>query len=556
MKALQRPLLLAGLVFLAAYLLPLGLRPLFTPDEVRYAEIAREMLRHGDWVVPHLDGLNYFEKPIFGYWSHAASLWLFGENNFAVRFPSALASGLTALLLLFFCRLPSRAAAGRQVGGLAVLIYLTILTVVGIGTYAVLDSQLTLFLTLTLIAFFRATEELPKSGAERFWLVVAGIGCGLAFLTKGFLALAVPVLVAAPYLAWQRRFRDLLRLPWLPFLVAVLVALPWSLLIQLRAPDFWNFFFWHEHVQRFLSKHAQHARSFWFFFALLLPMTLPWSFLLGSVWQGAREPATPSPREHAVLRFALCWLIFPFLFFSVSKGKLLTYILPCFPAIAVLLACWLDRYAATGKRRSFRAGALLAAGFFALLLVALQFAQLIGHKGAPAFASPWPWLGGSLVLGVTSVLYLSTLQLQQTWPRLLLFAIAPLPLLCAAPLLMPDLTLARKAPVAFIEQVGRQIPADDLVISDGSVMRAVNWGLKRDDVDVLQNTGELAYGLEQPGSRERFLDLAAARQKILAHPGKTVVFLKDGNYRNWHKELPPPVRRQDNQPGSLVVLWY
>ena len=86
------------LVYLVVYILPLDLRPLMIPDETRYAEIPREMLKSGDWIVPRLNGLRYFEKPPMGYWLNAMSISLFGENGFAVRLSSALAAGLTALL--------------------------------------------------------------------------------------------------------------------------------------------------------------------------------------------------------------------------------------------------------------------------------------------------------------------------------------------------------------------------------------------------------------------------------------------------------------------------
>ncbi len=93
--------LLLTALFLAIYILPLGVRPLIIPDEARYAEIPREMVATGNWVVPHFNGLRYFEKPVFGYWTHAISIRLFGENNFAVRLPAPMSVGLSALLLFF-----------------------------------------------------------------------------------------------------------------------------------------------------------------------------------------------------------------------------------------------------------------------------------------------------------------------------------------------------------------------------------------------------------------------------------------------------------------------
>lgn len=556
MKILNYVLFLAGLAFVLVYLLPLGVRPLFIPDEVRYAEIAREMISKGDWVVPHLNGLDYFEKPILGHWVHAISQLLFGETRFAVRFPSVLSSGLMALLLVWFGNIPSRLNKQKTLGPLTALIFLSTLAVAGIGTFAVLDSLLALFLTLTLVAFFQATESEKSSRQEVLWLVIAGFSCGLAFLTKGFLALAIPILVAAPYLLWQKRWRDLLRMAWLPLLVAFLVALPWSLWIHQRAPDFWNYFFWHEHVKRFFSEHAQHSRPAWFFVALLPLMAIPWSFQLGSLWQGARLRVEYRSKEQAILRFALCWLIFPLLFFSVSRGKLLTYILPCFPAIAVLISFWLDRYLSSGKQKSFNVGALLAAGFFSLILIALPVVQIVGIKGSAPYSTVLPWLGGSVALLLTIGLFVLSYRNTHGWQKLILFALAPLPFLAFSPNLMPDLTLAKKAPSAFFAEAYKQIEPGGYVISAGNVVRAANWGLKRDDIYLLSGSGELTYGLSQPDGAGRLLDFAEVSQFIALHPGKVLLFAKQKDFKKWGDKLPQPQNQRENHPLGMVALKF
>jgi 4-amino-4-deoxy-L-arabinose transferase len=250
----RRHVLLLLLFFLLAYILPLGARSLFVPDETRYAEIPREMIAGGNWVVPHLDGARYFEKPVLGYWVHAGSLLLFGQNNFAVRLPSALAVGLSAwLLYVLVCRMGRKEnRENRRLAILAALIYLSCSEVFVVGNVALLDSLFAFFLTATISALFFASEAEPRSSRTTAFLLLAGVSCGLAFLTKGFLAIAVPVLAVAPYLVWQRRYADLFRLSWLPVLIAILVALPWAILIQLKAPDFWRYFFWNEHIRRFL----------------------------------------------------------------------------------------------------------------------------------------------------------------------------------------------------------------------------------------------------------------------------------------------------------------
>ena len=125
-------------VFVVLYLLPLAMRPLFIPDETRYAEIPREMVKTGEWVVPRINGIRYFEKPVMGYWLTAASIKAFGENNFSVRLSTALSTGLVAILIFFLCSV----CLGRQspLPGLAALAYLTSLGVVVLGNVAVLDT--------------------------------------------------------------------------------------------------------------------------------------------------------------------------------------------------------------------------------------------------------------------------------------------------------------------------------------------------------------------------------------------------------------------------------
>lgn len=556
MKLYKQGTLLVGLVFVLVYILPLRIRPLFIPDEVRYAEIAREMMTRGDWVVPHLNGLFYFEKPIFGYWAHAVSLLLFGENNFAVRLPSALSSGLMALLLLRFTDLKSRTNPQQSLATLAALIFLSSLAVAGIGTFTVLDSILSLALTATLMAFFQATQAAKGSRQERLWLIISGACCGVALLTKGFLALAVPVIVIIPYLLWQGRWKDILRMSWLPILCAILVALPWSILVHLRAPDFWNFFFWHEHVKRFFSDNAQHGRPVWFFVALLPLMTIPWSFQLGSLWKGARSQAEKQPGEQHLLRFAVCWLVFPLLFFSASRGKLLTYILPCFPAIAIILAVWLDRYLAQGQRKAFNVGAIISMVFFGLLLLALPVVQIVGIKNVAAYSSWFPVLIGMSALLLTLGFFLCSYRSDKGWSKLILYALAPLPFLAVAPGLMLNVTLAKKAPSAFFAQAANGLGSDSYVISAGNVVRAVNWGLKRDDVYLLGGSGELDYGISLPAGSGRLLTLAQAKQLIISHPGKVILFAKQRDYKKWQEQLPQPHSFLENHPEGMVAVTY
>jgi len=195
-------------LFLILYILPLGVRPIAIPDEVRYAEIPREMIASGEWVVPYLNGLRYFEKPVLGYWLNTLSITLFGENAFAIRLTSALSAGISALMVFFLIR---RFGGGSQAGILGAAVYLTCLLVLALGTLSLLDSMLSMFLTGAMASFFFAHKETIPSKRVAF-LALFGLFCGLAFLMKGFLAFVVPFITILPFIFWERRFKELFKI--------------------------------------------------------------------------------------------------------------------------------------------------------------------------------------------------------------------------------------------------------------------------------------------------------------------------------------------------------
>lgn len=210
-------------LFALYYLIPIEFRALWQPDETRYAEISREMLAGGNWVVPHFFGLRYFEKPIAGYWVNNIGQFIFGHTPFGVRAGAIFSTTFSALLLYWLGR---RMFASRTIALTGGLIFLTSLLVYGVGTYAVIDPILLLWLVAAMCSYWLAAQANTTQQRLGGYLLL-GAACGMGFMTKGFLALAVPVLAIVPWAIWQRRFAELLRWGLLTIVTAALISAPW-----------------------------------------------------------------------------------------------------------------------------------------------------------------------------------------------------------------------------------------------------------------------------------------------------------------------------------------
>ena len=488
-------------LYLLLYILPLGFRPLFLPDETRYFEIPREMIATGDWVVPRLDGLRYFEKPVMGYWVNAVSMLAFGENAFAARLPSALSVGLSALAIFLLAR---RFAGGGTPALLAPTIFLTSIQILALGTFGVLDNLLGMLLTASMAAFFFAYEE-RRPSRQTGLLILSGVLCGGAFLTKGFIAIAVPGLTLCAFALWERRWRWLLKSAWIPAGAAIVVALPWSLLIHLREGDFWPYFFWVEHIQRFLSPgDGQHPEAFWFFIPVMVAGTLPWSALLPAVIQGFKKIDLP----RSLIRFLVCWFAIPFLFFSASSGKLITYILPCFPPAALLMALGLWHYFKQGRHRAYRLGTLFLTALTLSGAALVVVNQLTGILGTRPYGPGETWKWGLACIGLSvwggGVLW-SAVKANPI-KKLKWFALAGLFFFAASTFIFPNFITQKKAPGPLLERNRHLVSPVAVVVADGYLIRAACAYLKRDNIRLFLTPDELAYGLDHESEKTRMLD--------------------------------------------------
>ena len=337
---LSRPILaLLAAIFLASWIIPSITRTLVRPDEGRYTEIAREMAASGDYVTPRLNGLRYFEKPPLQYWATALAISVFGQNDFTARW-WPLFSGFLGLLLVWFT---VRALAGNDVARVSVSLLGAMIYYFVIAHINTVDMGLAAFMTLTMVGLIRGFGiDGQSAAATRGWMVAAWAGAALAFLSKGLIGIVLPGAIFALYLLVSRQWRLLKRMEWIWGPVAfLLIALPWPLLVQSQNPEWAHFFFIYEHFERFANVEHGRGGELYYFIPILIVGLLPWTPALLGFFRGDARDAISGAYKKATLNvplFLTIWCVFLFVFFSVSRSKLPSYLLPTVPAFAMLLA--------------------------------------------------------------------------------------------------------------------------------------------------------------------------------------------------------------------------
>ncbi|MGE8146696.1 lipid IV(A) 4-amino-4-deoxy-L-arabinosyltransferase [Pseudomonas frederiksbergensis] len=530
-------------VMLLAYLLPLGTHGLWIPDETRYAQISQDMLLGGNWVSPHFMGVRYFEKPVAGYWMIALGQAVFGDNLFGVRFASALSTGLSVLLCYLIAR---RLWNDPRKSFACALLYMSFTVVAVQAGYANLDPQFTFWVNLSLVALWFALDR--KSAGQRLlsWAVL-GLACGMGFLTKGFLAWVLPVLVALPWMLWQKRWRELLIYGPVAVVVAIAISLPWALAVHAQEPDYWRFFFWHEHIRRFAGDDAQHDAPWWFYLPLLVAFSLPWAVLLPTAlkqaWQTRRQPS---------IAFLLLWLLTPLAFFSLSNGKLPTYILPCLLPLALLLGNAVADRLQREQGRALGLNGLLNLVLGLTVLLALVYLQLKKplyelelHNLVLVFIALIGWIMANL---------LQAFRPLQCWAAPAFGSLLFIGLIPAA---LPNSVVSNKTPDQFILEHAQELSqTSQLMSNDLGAASALAWRLQRPQVALYNTVGELKYGLNFPESRNRRITLDKVQQwmRDARKQGSVGVVMRvKGDDELQEVDLLPKEGKRYEQ-GNLVIL--
>ena len=378
----------------------LELRGLFAPDEGRYAEIPREMLAAGDWITPRLNDLKYFEKPPLQYWMTALSFRLFGEDEWTARLPAAMA-GFFAMLLVGYT---GYRLWGMRTGALAATVLLSSWGYFLAGQFLTLDMTLTGCLALSLCSFLLANTEQDVSRSKR-WMLAAWTGMALAVMAKGLVGILLPGLTLLAYLALTRDPVLLKRLnPVAGGALFLLITLPWFVAVQIRNPEFFNFFFIREHFQRFLETEHHRPGAWWYYVPIMIVGLLPWTpALIKEAFDWYRERRIRASGFSPTL-FCAVWAGTIVLFFSASQSKLPAYILPALPAVALVLAKRIQN-----RQQSLQWSAWGFAGLGIVTLVAVS--MLPGFSKVQALGSDAldhiPWLyaaaGILIVAGVGAV---------------------------------------------------------------------------------------------------------------------------------------------------------
>ena len=523
----------------------LGYRDLIDPDEGRYADVSSAMLSTGDWVTPRLNGYKFFDKPPIHYWGSAISMAIFGETNAAARLWGAGLGFISALWMFFIA---SR-LYGQLAGRYTFLILISSALYVVMGHANILDMGVSAFLALTLGAFALAQSERDTPGRGQKWMLLSWAGLAGAVLSKGLIGIVFPGAAIFFYSLWQRDWQL-----WRHLFIAkgltlfLILVLPWFILVSQANDQFLHYFFIHEHFERFTSNVHSRNQPWWYFIAVLSVGFLPWlTQLIGAVFKPEFSWKPTNPGAFNASRLFWVYAAFIFLFFSYSHSKLVPYILPVFPFLAVLAG---EKMA----KNKQNLGATIITAVLAIVVAIIAWkivAFARPHKPIAIFLEFRPWLiAASISLGIASLL---AFMYRNKPPS----AIAAIALGAMLAFQMGSWGYQSHSSIRSAKIMAETIrpyseQEDVKIYAINLFEHSLPYYLQR-NISVVGYQGNMQFGIGRgPGdwlaSEADFMPVWLAAQQALA-------IVSPDTYQNWQKQnIPMKIVYQD--PRRIVVARY
>jgi len=383
------------------------------------------MAATNDYVMPRIDGMPYLDKPIVYFAAEAAAMEVLGPTEIAARLPAVLFTLATAFVVWWF----ARRHFDEESAYIAAIAYLTMPLVLAFARTVIFDSALTFFMVVAIVAFYE----------EKAALAWAAIGFGV--ITKGPVAIAVPLLIAIPFAIKQKKFRSLFS--WWGLLAFVAIIAPWVWAVSQVVPDFLHYVVVTETAQRLATKALKRTGPPWYFIPYVIGGAVPWAIVAIANAREFRKKLDPATL------YAIFWVLIPFIFFSISQSKRPQYILPVMPAIALLVA---------RATKGFRAAAIAWIVLGVALLAAPPFLKMRPELLDAAKSSAFGLGIVMLVAGIVALLV-------KTKREVLIIALS-MPVV-AIPILADPIMKAigeRRSAHAFVEQIRPQLgPATEVV---------------------------------------------------------------------------------------------
>lgn len=351
-----------SLLFLTVFLVAIACwRPLALPDEGRYADVARWMLVTGDWLTPQLNGIPFFHKPPLLYWLQVILMKLFGISVWCIR----LVPIMHAILMLFAMYMATRKIGGERLALRAIWILGTSLTILAGGQF--LNHDILVATWISIAIWSLAGSLLCQPSHQRFLILTGFSACGLAMLSKGLIGVVLPSLVILIWIIIKGLWQEVVRLPWkiAASTLFLTIVLPWFLISQMKYPGFFDYIIINQHFKRYVGSNFNQHQPFWFYLASLAVVLFPWAFLpLRDLWSFLNHGSFRRIRQFDAWHILLwVWFTVILIFFSIPQSKLIGYIFPASPALAVLAALSWEKYISSNRWAQ--------KGFFAICLINL-----------------------------------------------------------------------------------------------------------------------------------------------------------------------------------------